>query len=311
MPDVLGLRSPVTLPTVDAEICMPLESKREVGFGGSFAPPRLRGIKWFTKVNNHHSREHWLGWGSYHQGGEPEDWRAVIMSAVLRVVAADASDSGLQDIGLAVNESIYDWYLRLRDWLESLAHVDLGHEHAEQSVTGRSEVETAWWVATTRLPGERGYALVNPPLTMQLRDTTHVDRQDWRRAVRETNAGRDPTDSHLLLRDARAAFNRGVFRRCVLDAATAVEVVLSPILTQKVDKSLGSSTRKELVPNIMSVSRKIRALRGLGMRLPASLHSDLFNLRNKVIHEGEAPSRSATRKALETATTVVSAHAPL
>lgn len=61
-PDVLGLRSPIALPKVHAEICMPVESKRQVGFEGAFAPPRLRGMKWFTRINDHHSRDDWLGW---------------------------------------------------------------------------------------------------------------------------------------------------------------------------------------------------------------------------------------------------------
>jgi hypothetical protein len=243
---------------------MPVETKREVGFAGAFAPPRLRGIKWFTKVNDHHSHDDPFGWGSFHQGGPSADsWLAHVDGAVLRVVAPDTSDQGLQDIGLEVNQSIYDWYLLLRDWLEVLAHVDLGHEHAEMFVSGRSPVETAWWVATTRILGERGYSLVNPPITVRLPDSPHVHKGAWQRAVREANAGRLPPEAHLLLRDARAAANRRLHRRCVLDAATATEVVLSPLLASLLDKALGRPTRDTLVPHQAAISRKIPALVGL------------------------------------------------
>jgi hypothetical protein len=311
-PDILGLRSPVRLPDHKAELCMPLETKREVGFEAAFAPPRLRGISWFTKVNDHHSQDDWFGWGSFHQGGpSPDAWLAYVNSAVLRIVAPDVSDQGLHDIGHAVNRSIYGWYLLLRDWLESLTHVDLGHEHPEQLVTGRSGVETAWWVATTRMPDERGYALVNPPMTVRTRDGPHARRRDWQRAVREANAGHMPPDSHLLLRDARAALHRRAFRRCVLDAATAVEVVAAPLLASLLNKALGPAARETLVRDQTPMSRKIPALQALGVSLPPHLKRDLVNLRNRVIHEGKSPSMTEARKALDAATEVVTVNASL
>ncbi|HSH59259.1 MAG TPA: hypothetical protein VK988_06370, partial [Acidimicrobiales bacterium] len=72
------------------------------------------------------------------------------------------------------DRSLYDWYLSLRDWLETLTHVDLDHEHAVRNVWGRSDVENALWVATPRIPSERGYALVNPPLTIYMQSAPHV-----------------------------------------------------------------------------------------------------------------------------------------
>jgi hypothetical protein len=291
---------------------MPVETKREIGFSGAFAPPRLRGIKWFTTVNDHYSQDSWFGWGSFHRGGpNAESWLAHVDSAVLRVVAPDVSDQGLQDIGLAINRSIYEWYLLLRDWLEALTCVDLGHEHAEVLASGRSPVETAWWVATSRTPAERGYSLVNPPITIRLRDSPHVHKNAWQRAVREANAGRLPPDAHLLLRDARAAANRRLLRRCVLDAATATEVVLSPLLVGLLDKAVGPSARQALVSDQTAISRKIPALVGLGISLPAHLQRDLFNLRNKVIHAGRNPATGEARKALEAASAVLRTHAPL
>ena len=97
VPDVLGARIPVLLPNVtQAELCMPVEGKRDVGFDGAYQPPRQRGIAWFTKVNDHHSRHEWMGWGSFHRGGpDPDSWLGSINSAVLRVVASDVTDAAL------------------------------------------------------------------------------------------------------------------------------------------------------------------------------------------------------------------------
>lgn len=169
----------------------------------------------------------------------------------------------------------------------------------------------AWWVATSRTPGERGYSLVNPPITVRLRDSPHVGKSAWHRAVREANAGRPAPEPHLLLRDARAAANRRLLRRCVLDAATAAEVVLSPLLASHLDKAIGRSTRETLVSGQAAISRKIAALVALGIQLPSHLQRDLFNLRNKVIHEGRNPAIGETRRALDAASEVLRVHAAL
>jgi hypothetical protein len=285
---------------------MPVEGKREVGFDGAYQPPRLRGMGWFTKVNDHHSRHEWMGWGSFHQGGpDPDSWLGSINSAVLRVVAPDVTDAALHEIGLTVNRSLYDWYLLLRDWLETLTHADLGHEHAVRSVSGRSDVETAWWVATLRIRGERGYALVNPPLTVYMHSAPHVARRELQRAAREANVGNRPPGPHLLLRDARSALHRKMHRRCILDAAIAVEVVASTLLDQLLDQAVGQPARDTLVLARGPISRKVPILRSLGVTLPADLERVLFTVRNKVIHQGKQASRHEAEKALDAATAAV------
>lgn len=310
VPDVLGARIPVILPNVTkAELCMPVEGRRDVGFDGAYQPPRLRGMAWFTKVNDHHSGHEWMGWGSFHQGGpDPGSWLGSINSAVLRVVAADVTEGALQEIGLTVHRSLYAWYVSLRDWLEVLTQVDLGHEHAVRSVSGRSDVETAWWVAASRISGKRGYALVNPPLAIYMQSAPHVARQDLQRAARETNLGHRPPEPHLLLRDARSAFHREMYRRCILDAAIAVEVVASALLDQLLDQAVGQPARETLVLARDPISRKIPILRSVGVPLPADLEKDLFTVRNKVIHQGKQASRNEAQKALDAATAAVTAN---
>jgi hypothetical protein len=269
-------------------------------------------MAWFTKVNDHHSRHEWMGWGSFHQGGpDPDSWLGSIYSAVLRVVAPDVTDAGLEIIGLTDNRSLYGWYLSFRDWLEALTHVDLGHEHAVQSVSGRSDVETAWWVATPRIPGESGYALVNPPLTVYVQSAPHVAGRELQRAAREANLGNRPPEPHLLLRDARSALHRKMYRRCILDAAIAVEVVASTLIDQLLDQAVGQPSREALVLGRDPISRKIPILRSFGVSLPADLETALFTVRNKVIHQGQQPSRDEAQKALDAATAAVKSNLPI
>lgn len=310
--DLLGLRSPVALPAVDAQLCMPVEGNRTVGFDGQFRPPRIRRVRWFEKVDKHFEHD-WREWGSYYQSGPAQtDLRGVIRSAVLKVDAQDVSDAGLNQIGLDVHKSIHGWYLLLRDWLEALMHVDLGEEHRRVGVNGVSEVENPVWIAGSRVAGGRGYTLIHPPITIVMdSDARAIDRQGWQRAVRETNRRKKPSDAHLLLRDARATVRREQFRRCVLDAATAVEVVLSPLLDDRIAGALGPPAAKELVPENAAISLKIKALRKLGTPLPTDLQADLFTVRNKAIHRAAEPTRAEARRALDLATTVVSGLQPL
>lgn len=311
--DLLGVRSRVALPSIDAQLCLPVEGERKVGFDGMFRAPRLRRIRWFEKVDKHFGHDDWREWGSYYQSGSTDaDLRGVIRSAVLMVTTQDVSDDGLNKVGLDVHKSIHDWYLRLRDWLEVLTRVDLGEEHRRTGINGVSEVENPVWIAGSRVAGQRGYSLIHPPITIVVDsgDRT-VDRASWQRAVREANGTTTPADAHLLLRDARATLARGQFRRCVLDAATAVEIVLSPLLAGQISKALGQAAAKELVPDNAAISLKIKALRKLGTALPVDLQSGLFTVRNKAIHRASEPTRAEARDALDLATTVVSGLQPL
>lgn len=309
---VLGARLPVRLPNLPkSELCLPVEAKHGIGpFDGAYKPPPLHGISRFNKVNEHHSDDDWTGWGFTHAGGErDEDWRGLLYSAVLRVSAVEINDDALREVALAVNESLYDWYLLFRDWLETLTHVDLGHEHSVRNVRGRSEVETAWWVSSEPEDDERGYALVNPPVRIKMAPTPHVRRQGLERAAREANLGKRPPEPHLLLRDARSAHRRSMYRRCILDAAIAVELVVSDIANRLLDQKLGRPAREALLSRD-PITRKIKVVRGLGVPLPPALEP-MFTTRNRVVHEGHQPSATEVERAIEAATAVVVEHVPL
>jgi hypothetical protein len=97
----------------------------------------------------------------------------------------------------------------------------------------------------------------------------------------------------------------------VLDAATAVEVTVTPLVRQRVSRSLGPAAADLLVPEPQQVFTKVATLRALGVTLPPKLQDDLFDIRNGVIHRGYMPSLDEARSALALATTVVTDHVPL
>ena len=163
-PELLGLRSRIGPTSVGAELCMPIESKREGGFDGAFSQPRLQGGAWFKRVIEHffdeglELRAGEPTWGQYWMTGPayPDDWRVSIWAAVLRVPADDVTDDGLEDVRNSVTKWVYDWYLRLRDWLEVIVELDLEHEHKLPHRGSGSAVESLPWVANTKMKGQDG-----------------------------------------------------------------------------------------------------------------------------------------------------------
>jgi hypothetical protein len=310
-PDVLGSRTRVVLPSVTGELCMPLEGRRDVGFDGQFKPPAIRDVAWFTKVAAH-MEDGWVNWGSFVKGGPaPADWAGSLKAAVLRVRLESVTEAAVRDVAELVSQSIGDWYDRLRDWMEVLTHQDLDHEHPVSSVRVGSVGATPLWVYRDDATRKPDYLVSNQSITVVMAETTPMDRVTWRRAVREANQGTSPPDAHLLLRDSRSSARRGSTRRCVLDAATAVEIALSPLLRTLVGRALNDVAAEALVPDRQNIGTKIPVLAALGISLPGTLHDSVFKVRNRVIHGGYTPSPQEGSKALRDATEVVTAHVAL
>lgn len=310
-PEVLGTRSRVNLTGVDAQLCLPVERAREVGFDGEFGPPRLRNVQWFTRVVEHVEPGRLDWWGRYTAGGPQENqWVGHVSSAVLRVATSASTRDATMEAADRVHQSIETWYSTFRDWVEALTSQDLGHEHPVPSVHGRSAVETAAWIYVGGEPVSAQYDFYNPPMTIWQLGGEPLTLATWRSAVRRSNEGTAPPDAHLLLRDARAALRRQATRRVVLDTATAVEVVLVPLLDRRISRKLGSAAADRLLPKRQPISAKLSILGSLGVTLLPTLQDDVFNLRNRVIHGGYTPTGDEARAALAAATATVTQHSP-
>lgn len=121
-----------------------------------------------------------------------------------------------------------------------------------------------------------------------------------RRIIAMTNAGRVPHDAHLFLRDARGELTRARFRRAVIDAATAVEIVLAKRHVENPSPSL-NHPRPTLGVLVEDAT----------VRLPPDTKLDLVDLRNDAIHRGITPNRQAAARALAIARQIVTRLEPL
>lgn len=272
-------------------------------------------MKWLTKVTDNAADDDWMlrRWGSFYRGGPQADhWIGQVSNAVLRVRVNDPTEATVCSIAERVHKYLPAWATRLRSWLEVLTYQDLDDEHPVRNVESLSAAETSAWTYRSHIPGDSDHIHYSPMISTTIADGPErpIDRATWLSAVRRTNRGVDPPLSHLLLRDARSAVNRNARRRGVLDAASAVEVTVTPLLHRVVGSRLNVAAADELVPQRRPISAKLPALKALGFALPGDLERVLFNVRNMVIHGGYDPTPKQARQALEAAAMVVARHGP-
>ena len=141
-------------------------------------------------------------------------------------------DAGARELTRAVDRlsgAMAIWTSRLASWIEAVAHQDVGRtgptrilgQHLPAVVEGYEEV----------MPAHSG-------LVTTLGDgSSPVDAASWRVIVRSVGEGLDVPDEHRLLSDARAWMRRQDYRRAIIDAASASEMVLTEILDWKLAAS--------------------------------------------------------------------------
>src|SRR5205814_10224601 len=156
---------------------------------------------------------------------------------------------------------------------------------------------------------------LNPMCEITIRNDTPLNLAMWRRVIAEANQGRQPPDSVLLLRDARAASHRHNPRKALIDCGTAVEVALSTAIrgrlsTVTVDE--GAITR--FLNKTNGMVQLFELASALGVSLPCSknrLTTEIAEPRNTAVHQGAEPASDAARDALATATVLVQSLNPV
>lgn len=192
------------------------------------------------------------------------------------------------------------WFDRVRTWVEAMADqdADITSPLAYLATPGggltiiTSESETISLPATANL------------ITVTLPDDEAITLPKFRKAVGQANAGRVPSDAHVLLRDGRAALRRGQFRRAVIDAGSATEVTLADFNRRATRVNTGSR------PPTLGWYVRQPAIAS-GASLPANTKLDLVDIRNKAIHENRMPTRAETATAISIAAQVVNRLDPL
>lgn len=197
-------------------------------------------------------------------------------------------------------EVIAAWFDQVRSWIEVLTGQDLDPQH---------RVYDAEVVAP-------GLNFISPPhdaslaLTITTPRIRPVREQEWRTVMEAVRDGREAPLEELLSRDARAAHARGFNRRAVVDAATAVEVLLAREVTSRAEE-LPEAQRNRLDRKPMfGTFIDIAEASGLEFTLPFAQLRELNKARVEAVHHGRAPSAWDTANLVQIAIDFLGAHGP-
>ena len=154
-------------------------------------------------------------------------------------------------------------------------------------------------------PRERGVYVWPEPLT----------RAQVAGAMRRASAGELLPPEHRTLLDAVEAKVGGMFRKAVIDAATAVEVALAGyVIRELVGKGVDTAFIDEVIKGVNGLMNLHSLCTQLGANPGVSknkLGAQLANVRNRAAHAGIVPSWNEAQTACEHAATIVHAIAPL
>ena len=129
-------------------------------------------------------------------------------------------------------------------------------------------------------------------------------RDDITQAIVHASEGRYPPLAHLLLRDARAAWYRNQTGRAILDAATAVELSLSPMAER-------AGWRQRKLPTLGGLVGRLRREGHLTPESADEISELVIRPRNEAIHGGAVPGAWDTAEACKVAHRAVWAEFPL
>lgn len=245
----------------------------------------------------HLFRPHVLGWlpaePKYTSHDDPDDdrpdspwgWvtvnddppKRVLAVARFVLVLPGVESAGAKTTTRALLDGFADWFECLRSWCEVLTNQDLDHRAPRPSVTVPGHGWEAW------VGGEHHHPFGG--VRFNFRDGNPLTRDQLAGIVDLAGRSVMPANEQLLLRDSRAALDRGQFRRSVVDAGTAMEMSLHKILravcaadsspvADHYEKLAERWTLGPLVSNLAHVCE-----------LPDGLTSEAVGLRNRVIHK--------------------------
>lgn len=242
--------------------------------------------------------------------GESEGWTANYASfvpdrlkpatAVIRI-AIDAVETPKND-GQTSTGAEYQlasqidfWFDLVRTWVEILTGQDLDPNHrvydAEELGGGLTFVEP-------KRDGPVGFRFTTPQILP-------VDEEQWSMIMSAAMGAEGPPLEHILLRDARAALERGFMRRAVIDSASAVETTLARVLDKRIDEIPGTQLKrldgKATLGRFISVAEDS----GIGFQVSYEDLRMLSKVRNDAIHKLKNPEYLVASAVLRTATNFV------
>ncbi|MEU8389051.1 hypothetical protein [Micromonospora sp. NPDC048843] len=195
-------------------------------------------------------------------------------------------------------EYINRWFDEVRTWTEIVTGQDLDPNHrvydAESVGAGLSFIEPPH-------DGALGIKITTPhvrPLRVE----------EWAYILGLVRDGNEPPLEEVLSRDARAAHRRHANRRAIIDAATAVEIVLGRHVRNHADRLPERQQRRINERTALGDYISIAEHNRLPLAVPAERLRTLNNLRNDAAHRGAAPGHWEAGNAVQVMIDFLSVH---
>lgn len=289
--DWLGQTTLTRIGGYNAEVTLPrLHLASEMN--GSLAPPIFQSLGPDYDWSVHEFPSLRCKWG------ERGDWSPAGTFVRDFRIALDTGEDDPADVNREMRATIGDWWRRVKDWIELLSSRDLDHPDRFHWSDGSLQL---WSIAAN---GRRDSLFGRSVIQRSWRPEMGFGRVHyWSNAVFAAGCEVFPPLPWQMLRDALRAFERGQYRRCVVESTIGADVALTQHLT-----------RRGLLPRYNEKGREVTTMLGKLLELDQTLRhpitsSDFFatvvDPRNKATHEGYNPTADEAVIAFDRVSVVV------
>lgn len=240
------------------------------------------------------------GWGSAVDfDPDARTARAVEVTALALSMAADWD---AERAGAWSREHLDAWWQSVTDWIECAGSQisDIAARDIQSSVQDRIAVFEA--AGNTLLVPRRDVVVTIGLARGDAAWGEPLVESDFKAAILAAERGDRVAIEYLFLRDARASYRNKEYRKAVLEAGLAAEVVLAEIVEAEVGAAFKNG-RKPLCKFTLGELRQVAQDRNLA--IPAKMTRDWVEQRNRAAHEPDAVEPHAAKDFLGVVTELV------
>jgi hypothetical protein len=190
------------------------------------------------------------------------------------------------------------WRDVIADWLEVISFVD--YEHSGSNVEQADILRDCYLVPSAATKKHRRViSKLENSVTIIFNARSGISKEQLSLALKKSMLGYHPLPQFLFLISGLKYLNKKKYRECVLDAATAFEMVLTILLERRLASV--SAAQKQLIEiKYKQIMNLYAALKSLGERLPVQndVQTKVAEPRNRAIHEGQEILENEARDAL-------------
>jgi len=300
LPEVLGTETAIKVGRYSGLICLPIlgEAYSE-GFRRVCAPSNY----YVGGLASVHNSPGLAGWG--HQLELPSG-ATEVRAFLIEFELAKTKPAARKQITKL--ESLLDpWFGLVREWVEVTTGQDLSVAEPLGGTATSLNHLWAWRSGSTWRKTTAASITINagrPDVSMA------ITLQNWQNAIRNANQGKRPPEPHLLLRDARARFNRGQYSYSAIFSGISVEIVIK----HRIEDELRSRRNPQLFIDQLlnnTLGRLLRICKALSIATPTNVERDVVEPRNRAVHRNAVVTKDEAKKSLDLAGQMINDRFPL